>query len=114
MSRQEYFKNYYQDNKEACNERQRLTLLAKRNQVIENLGGKCGECGTTEKLQLHHKVYEVDSVIPTQHEDGYDSVLRVNEAALFPERFGLFCLPCHNAQHPKKGKNVKGNKEVKQ
>lgn len=73
-----------------------------RQKVIENLGGKCQDCGTTEKLQLHHRYYAKDSIRPKVHnEAGNQTVRRVKEAIAHPERFSLLCLSCHNRKEPR-------------
>jgi hypothetical protein len=63
--------------------------------MIVLLGGKCRACGSTNKLEFHHRYYAEDSV-----KDGH-ALARLLEAQRHPKRFALFCKDCHNLIHSK-------------
>ena len=83
----------------------RKRYLKFRNSVLALLGNKCVNCGTVERLQLHHKYYAQDSIRPKSSEPGYHSKQRNLEALNHPERFMLLCLSCHNHIEPRRTKN---------
>lgn len=97
------------------------TYIKIRSQALQILGGKCQECGRTDKLQLHHRYYAKDSIRPKVHREcGNRTIKRGKEAIAHPERFELLCLSCHNSKEPRKQKIVnvsllfeKGKSEVK-
>lgn len=76
-----------------------------REKIKEIFGEKCQKCGSTNKLQLHHKYYASDSIRPRNSEPGYVSLSRKKEAIEHPERFVLLCITCHNKIEPRPRKS---------
>ena len=72
--------------------------MKRRELVLQNLGGKCVNCGTKKRLHLHHVKYEKDSArwVEGKH-DPYNA--REKEAYEHPERFELLCVTCHGDYH---------------
>lgn len=101
-----YCRKYNKENRELINAKQRLrnARIADelRQQIKSIFGDKCQVCGSQKNLQLHHKYYAADSVLPKSHnENGSRSIARKKEAIAHPERFMLTCLSCHNRIEPK-------------
>ena len=71
-------------------------MSEKRKQVLQNLGGKCVKCGSTEKIHLHHIKYAKGSV---NWKDKNEYNNRIKEALEHPERFELLCAFCHAEHH---------------
>jgi len=67
-----------------------------REKALLNLGGKCKECGSAEKLHLHHIVRLPLSVLWNEKNE-YNK--RAKEALEHPERFNLLCQNCHMKHH---------------
>ena len=85
----------------------KITYQRLRGQALDLLGGRCQDCGTLNRLQLHHKYYAKDSIRPKVHREcGNQTVKRTKEAITHPERFALLCLSCHNSKDPKRKRCV--------
>ena len=80
-----------------------------REEVLQNLGGKCVKCGAKLRLHLHHIKYEKDSV---RWNDKSDDSKRVKEALEHPERFELLCVTCHEDYHHEQRMNQPKSKLV--
>jgi len=76
----------------------KTTYDALRKAAFCLLGGKCKNCGSRKKLQLHHKYYARNSIRATQKENGWQTIKRTREAIAHPKRFRLLCLSCHNIE----------------
>lgn len=75
--------------------------------ALKNFGNKCKICGTDKKLQLHHRYYAKNSIRSKVHnENGSMTIKRTQEAILYPGRFNVLCLSCHNSVHPKRKKII--------
>jgi len=73
-------------------------IKEQRSSVLRSLGSKCFVCGLPkQRLELHHRFYEADSVTPEKyhagHQSGWEKIIR--EATNHPERFALLCNSCH-------------------
>lgn len=85
----------------------RESYIALRKIATDKLGGVCKNCNTKNGLQLHHQYYAKDSIRQKVHNEcGNQTVKRVKEAILHPERFALLCLSCHNSKEPRHKKIV--------
>jgi len=82
-----------------------------RDKAIQNLGGKCTDCGATEYLHLHHITYAKDSV---RASDKSDDSRRAKEAFEHPERFMLLCKTCHMKLHDIRNKPRKVRRLTKE
>ena len=61
---------------------------------------QCETCGVTDAIyNLHHVVYEEDSVLPDKGGQ-HQTVKRRRECIAYPERFRLLCRNCHRAIEP--------------
>lgn len=112
VKRKEYQKKYHQEHKEKWDkyerekrdkERQKRNRAAwfqrwkeKRNELIQQFGGKCQICGYAKRVEFHHRIYAEDSASGT----GRSSTVRsTKEAIKHPERFILLCHSCHRTIH---------------
>ena len=73
-------------------------IKEQRLSVLRSLGSKCFVCGLPkQRLELHHRFYEADSVTPAKYHDrpqgGWEKIIK--EATDHPERFALLCHSCH-------------------
>jgi len=72
----------------------------KRIELIEQFGGKCQKCGSTENLEFAHKEStELDG-------SGRGMRRRVYDVIKHPEKYWLACPECHDeydAEHGGKG-----------
>jgi len=72
---------------------QNVWISKQRMQLIAEFGGKCEECGATEKLEFAHKIgfrFKFGNSRGKNH--------RILEVKKFKrDRFHLFCRKCHMA-----------------
>jgi hypothetical protein len=60
----------------------------------EVFGDSCNICGWGGRLELAHLFYDLDSALPNKH-CGSNTLDRMREALLYPERFFRLCKVCH-------------------
>jgi hypothetical protein len=83
---QELQREWYQRNKEIVLEKQKNLYFTLREQIIENLGGKCRCCSSTENLEFNH----IDPLIKVT-EASYLHIMKKNEW----KKCELLCKKCH-------------------
>lgn len=60
-----------------------------RDEVVEALGGKCVDCGTTENLEVHYGANNKDRY-------GINTYRKYRAALREPDKFDLRCGNCRN------------------
>lgn len=71
--------------------RQNIAIDKKQKQLIEEFGGRCEKCGTTEKLQFAHKIGHRIGYGPSRGKNA--RILEVSKYG--KDRFHLFCVKDH-------------------
>lgn len=76
--------------KEAENERHKKLYKCRREEAIEALGGKCSQCGSSNKLEFDH----IDPIIKTYH---IHAVIMYSQELWEKElkKCQLLCISCH-------------------
>jgi len=65
-----------------------------RNKIIQQLGGKCIACGTTENLEIHHiQAYN------GKHHHGRGRITRLLDWKNNMDKITLLCRECHREYH---------------
>lgn len=70
-----------------------------RDQLVEEMGGKCVKCGSTEALEFHH-------VDPSTKVDRLARLIAHKGLAIIlaeAEKCELLCAPCHDEHHSTRG-----------
>jgi hypothetical protein len=83
---QELQREWYHRNKEVILEKQKNLYFTLKDQIIENLGGKCRCCSSTENLEFNH----IDPLIKVT-EASYLHIMKKDEW----KKCELLCKKCH-------------------
>jgi 5-methylcytosine-specific restriction endonuclease McrA len=83
---QELQREWYHRNKEVILEKQKNLYFTLKDQIIENLGGKCRFCSSTENLEFNH----IDPLIKVT-EASYLHIMKKDEW----KKCELLCKKCH-------------------
>jgi len=85
---EEYLKQYRKENKDEWNARTREKRHQRRLELIGRLGGKCVECGATERLQFDHidPLEKSFNITPNLNRENLDEEL---------DKCQLLCFKCH-------------------
>lgn len=83
---QELQREWYHKNKEVILEKQKNLYFTLKDQIIENLGGKCRFCSSTENLEFNH----IDPLIKVT-EASYLHIMKKDEW----KKCELLCKKCH-------------------
>jgi hypothetical protein len=95
--RLDYDRNYYNNNKKKIMSNKRKRFRRYKQELVDNLGGKCKECGYNKclaALDFHHHSKDKENCIARLLSDGL-----IKKARDEAKKCTLLCANCHRERH---------------